>query len=145
MKIMAVDLGDARTGLAVCDKTEFLASPVGVIHERSFAGALNKVAAAAREYEVGEVVVGHPLNMNGTEGPRAKKTRDFAAKLQLLLPDLPIRLWDERGTTLSATRILNETDVRGERRKAVVDEVAATVILESYLQFRKNTAAKHGD
>ena len=145
MKIMAVDLGDARTGLAVCDKTEFLASPVGVIHERSFAGVINKVAAAAREYEVGEVVVGHPLNMNGTEGPRAKKTRDFVAKLQLLLPDLPIRLWDERGTTLSATRILNETDVRGDRRKAVVDEVAATVILESYLQFRKNTAAKRGD
>lgn len=137
MKIMAVDFGDARTGLAVCDRTEYLASPVGVIEERNFDATVQKVAYAAQEYDVGEIVVGHPLNMNGSIGERAKKCELFAEKLRALVP-IPVRLWDERATTVAAHGILNETNTRGKKRKAVVDEVAATLILEGYLNYRKN-------
>ena len=78
MKIMAVDFGDARTGLAICDKTELLASPVGVIHEKRFEHAVEKVAAAAAENRAEAVIFGLPLNMNGSEGPRAELCRNFA-------------------------------------------------------------------
>ena len=141
MKIMAVDLGDARTGLAVCDRTEFLASPVGVIQERDINMLLQKVAFATKEFDVAEVVIGHPKNMDGSQGERAKKSEQFASCLQLMV-DIPVRLWDERCTTVSAHGILNETDTRGKKRKQVVDEVAATLILESYLRYRKNQQKK---
>ncbi len=141
MKIMAVDFGDARTGLAVCDRTEYLAEPIGVIHEKSFALVLQKVAIAAREYDVAMVVVGYPKNMNGSVGPRAQKCADFAERLKSMV-NVPVELWDERNTTVSATHYLNETNVRGKKRKAVIDEVAATIILESYLIYRKNMSEK---
>lgn len=137
MKIMAVDLGDARTGLACCDRTEFLASPIGVIHEHSMKQVARRVADAAMEYEAGMVIVGHPLNMNGSQGPRAKHCEEFAEMLRGLV-EVPVKLWDERGTTVSAIGFLNETDTRGKKRKEVVDEVAATIILESYMQYRAN-------
>ena len=137
MKIMAVDLGDARTGLAVCDKTEFLASPIGVIHDTNFENVMQKVAIASKEYEVSEIIVGHPINMNGTLGPRAQLCEEFAENLGKLV-DVPVKLWDERATTVTAHNILNMTDTRGKKRKNVVDAVAATVILESYLEYRKN-------
>ena len=141
MKIMAVDFGDARTGLAVCDRTEFLASPIGVIHEKEFYQTVNKVAAAVKEFEVKEVVVGYPKNMNGTVGDRAKKCEMFANMLRQIV-DVPVRLWDERSTTVSAHNILNETNTRGRKRKEVVDAVAATIILENYLDFRRSQANK---
>lgn len=141
MKIMAVDYGDSRTGLAVCDKTEFLASPVGVIHDKSFQSVVQKVAFATKEYDVQEVIVGYPKNMNGTIGERAEKCQRFADKLQLLV-DIPVKLWDERSTTVSAHQFLNETNTRGQKRKDVVDAVAATIILESYLNYRKNTQSQ---
>ncbi len=144
MKIMAVDYGDARTGLAVCDRTEYLASPVGVIHDRTFDSILRKVAAAVTEFDVGMVVVGHPLNMNGSAGPRAKLCESFAEKLGELV-GVPVRLWDERGTTVSAIGYLNETDTRGKKRKEVVDAVAATIILESFLNYRKNHVEMSGN
>ncbi|MBR6045502.1 MAG: Holliday junction resolvase RuvX [Ruminococcus sp.] len=136
MKIMAVDYGDVRTGLAVCDRTEFLASPIGTIEERNMQMLAMKVAHMAEQYEVGEIIVGLPLNMNGSKGPRAEKCEAFA---QLLgnLTELPVNMWDERSTTVTAHNILNETDVRGKKRKAVVDTVAATVILEGYLEYRR--------
>ena len=137
MKIMAVDFGDARTGLACCDRTEYLASPIGVIHEKDFGNTLQKVAAAVVEFDVQLVVVGHPVNMNGSLGPRAQLCEDFADQLGRLV-NVPVKLWDERSTTVSAINILNETDTRGKRRKEVVDAVAATIILESYLNYRKN-------
>lgn len=137
MKIMAVDLGDARTGLACCDRTETLASPIGVIRERSLDRILAQVAAAAEEFEAAMVVVGHPVNMNGTEGPRAQHCAEFARRLGELVT-VPVELWDERGTTVSAHHFLNETDTRGKRRKDVVDELAASIILESYLNYRRN-------
>ena len=140
MKIMAVDYGDARTGLAVCDRTEFLASPIGTIEERNMQILAMKVAHMAQQYEVGEIVVGLPLNMNGSFGPRAERCKQFADILNELT-ECPVNMWDERSTTVSAHNILNETNVRGKKRKAVVDTVAATIILEGYLEFRKNKKA----
>lgn len=137
MKIMAVDYGDARTGLAACDRTEFLASPLGVIHEYNFDHCVQQVAYAVEEYQIGKVVVGHPKNMDGSEGDRAKKCELFAEKLRALV-SVPVVLWDERRTTVTAHQYLNETNTRGKKRKDVVDEVAATIILESYLSWRKN-------
>lgn len=136
MKIMAVDYGDARTGLAVCDRTEFLASPIGTIEERNAQLLAMKVAHMAQQYEVGEIIVGLPLNMNGSRGPRAEKCEAFANMLNELT-EIPVNMWDERSTTVSAHNILNETNVRGKKRKAVVDTVAATVILEAYLEYRR--------
>jgi len=140
MKIMAVDFGDARTGLAVCDRTEFLASPVGVIEEKRFEVCIEKVAHMAVQYEVKEIVVGYPKNMNGSIGPRAEKCDLFAQKLREIV-QVPVALWDERSTTVSAHNILNETNTRGKKRKAVIDAVAATIILESYMAYRKNQNA----
>ncbi|MBZ4670533.1 MAG: hypothetical protein JG769_837 [Oscillospiraceae bacterium] len=141
MKIMAVDFGDARTGLAVCDRTEFLASPVGVIEEKDFDACVQKVAYAAEEYDVKEIVVGFPKNMDGSVGARAEKCKLFADELAKLVA-VPVKLWDERRTTISAHNILNETNVRGKKRKEIIDEVAAVIILESYLEFRKNSEKK---
>ncbi len=137
MKIMAVDFGDARTGLAVCDRTEYLASPVGVIEERDFNATVTKVVYAAMEFEVKMIVVGYPRNMDGSVGSRAEKCVEFARKLQNLVP-IPVELWDERSTTVMAHNYLNETNTRGKKRKQIIDEVAATIILESYLAYRRN-------
>lgn len=137
---MAVDLGDARTGLAVCDRTEFLASPIGVIESKSFGDTLKQVAAAIEEYDIQMVIVGYPKNMDGSVGDRAKKCEKFALMLgQLVENKIPVELWDERATTVMAHNYLNETNTRGEKRKKVVDAVAATIILESYLNYRKNS------
>lgn len=137
MKILAVDYGDARTGLAVCDAGELLARPVTVIHSHKMEEVLTQTAAAARSEGVGRIVVGNPINMNGTAGPRSELCQAFADRLREL-SGLPVVLWDERSTTVSAIGILNTTDTRGKKRKAVVDAVAATLILESYLAYRKN-------
>lgn len=137
MKIMGVDFGDVRTGLAVCDRTELLASPIGVIEERDLEKCAEKVSFAVTEYAVARVVVGYPLNMDGSCGERARKCELFAEKLRALT-EVPVILWDERRTTVTAHNYLNETNTRGKKRKAVVDEVAATVILEAYLMYRKN-------
>lgn len=137
MKIMAVDYGDARTGLAVCDRTETLASPVGIIQEKSMAKAAEKIVYATREFEAGLLVIGLPLNMDGTEGPRAQKSRKLGALLEKII-SIPIEYWDERSTTKSAEGLLSETGTYGKKRKEVLDAVAATIILESYLAFRNN-------
>ena len=137
MIILGVDFGDARTGLAICDKGEMLASPIGVISEHDFDRCMEKVADAAKEHRAQMIVVGFPKNMNGTIGERAELCRLFADGLQKLT-NLPVELWDERCTTVSAHSYLNVTNPRGKKRKAVVDAVAATIILESYLGYRKN-------
>lgn len=136
MKIMAVDLGQVRTGLAVSDPTEQLASPVGTITEKNTDKLLEKVAAAAREQGVQQLVVGHPRNMDGSRGESARWAETFAASLEKAAA-LPVVLWDERMTTVSAIGYLNQTDTRGKKRKAVVDTVAATIILQDYLDSRR--------
>ena len=137
MRIMSVDYGDSRTGIAVCDKDEMLASPLTVITEYNFDRCAEKVAELAKKEKAELIVVGHPKNMDGTEGERAEKCADFAGKVSEL-SGISTQLWDERRTTVTAHNYLNETNVRGKKRKAVVDAVAATIILETYLAFRKN-------
>lgn len=136
MRIMSVDYGDARTGIAVSDNSEFLATPVGTIKEYNAQKLAEKIRDIATERRADEIIVGLPVNMNGTEGVRAEKCREFAAMIEELV-DCPVRMWDERSTTVTAHQILNEVNVRGKNRKAVVDTVAATVILESYLDYRR--------
>ena len=138
MIIMSVDFGDARTGVAVCGKSELIASPVTVISERDFDKCAEKTAALAKEQRAEQIVVGYPKNMNGTVGERAEKCSLFADKLKELT-GIPVVLWDERNTTVSAHNALNVTNTRGKKRKAVVDAVAATIILESYLEYRRNS------
>lgn len=137
MKIMAVDLGKARTGIAVCDESEMLASPVTVIHEHNEERLLKKIAQIVFEQQPKLLVVGLPRNMDGSEGESAQRCRSFAEKLQNET-QLPVTLRDERGTTITAHGYLNSTDTRGKKRKAVVDAVAATIILQDYLDFRRN-------
>lgn len=139
MKILAIDLGDARTGLAVCDPFEMLASPLEVVTMHNRDKLAEYIAGKVRELGAEQVVLGHPINMNGTLGPRSEVVKEFAEKLRPLLA-APLVLWDERSTTVSATHILNEINVRGQKRKAVIDAVAAVIILENYLSYRKNHA-----
>lgn len=132
MRILAVDLGLARTGLAISDESGFLASPIGTLEEKNLAALGRKVASIARERQAGEIVVGHPRNMDGTRGESARRAEAFADDLREKT-GLPVRLWDERMTTMSAIGYLNQNDVRGKKRKAVVDTVSAVIILQNYL------------
>ena len=137
MIIMSVDLGKARTGIALCDKSEFLASPHTVIFEKSDKKLLEKVAQTARDTKAELIVTGLPKNMDGTEGASAKNARDFAEKLEELTGITTV-MQDERGTTVTAHNYLNATNTRGKKRKNVVDAVAAVIILQDYLDSKKN-------
>ncbi len=137
MIIMAVDYGRTRTGLAVCDKNEMLASPAGVITEYNMERLASRVAEQARERHAELIVLGLPKNMDGSEGESAQNVRKFAELLRQE-SGLELVLSDERCTTVTAHRYLNETDTRGKKRKAVVDSVAAVIILEDHLTFRRN-------
>ncbi len=131
-KIMAVDFGDVRTGLAVSDPGRLLASGVGCISPGGIVKTADAVASAARERGVAAVVVGLPVNMDGSEGARAGRCREFAALLGERI-DIPVTLIDERLTTKEATRYLNQTDTRGKKRKSVIDALAAELILQRAL------------
>lgn len=137
MRILAVDFGDARTGLAICDLGEMLAFPTGVIQEKRFEQTVRKTAESAKEMEADRILVGFPKNMDGSIGPRAQLCAEFARQLEELV-DIPVSLWDERQTTISANYYLNQTDTRGKKRKGKVDALAATIILESYLLWKKH-------
>lgn len=137
MVIMSVDYGDVRTGIAFCDKAETLAFPAGVIIQRDAALLAQKVAQTALENSAELIVLGYPRNMDGSEGFKARSVNDFAAVLRESI-GLPVELWDERLTTVSAHKILNENNVRGKKRKSTVDAVAAVIILQDFLDFRKN-------
>ena len=136
MKIMAIDYGDARTGIAVSDPLGMMAGFTTVIH----AYTPEKTAAAVKEliaqHRPEELVMGFPRNMDGSEGPRAALYREFAQLLERETGMKPV-LWDERRTTVDAHRILSQNNVRGKKRKETVDAVAAALILEGYLAFRK--------
>jgi putative Holliday junction resolvase len=137
MKILAVDYGDSRTGLATCDRTEFLTSP---ITPQITVKARDKVAArvceVAKEIEAELIVIGLPLNMDGTEGERARKSRKLAKTVETW-SGLPVRMWDERQTTCAAADLLDESGTFGAKRKSILDSVSATVILDDYIQWRK--------
>ena len=134
-RIMGIDYGDARTGVAVSDLLCSLVGSTTVIPSRNKEKAMADLLRLARENDVGEIVVGLPRNMDGTEGPRAELCRAFAAELEQL-SGLPVTMWDERRTTVEAHNILSEHNYHGKKRKNTVDAVAASLILEGYLAFR---------
>lgn len=136
-KFLAVDYGDVRTGLAVSDITGFLASGVGTIQKSGMRHTAQAVAEAAQEQGAVGIVVGLPKNMDGSEGFRAEKVRAFVALLKEYT-ELPVTLYDERLTTVEAHGFLSETNVRGKKRKGVIDTLSAQILLQDYLDSLKS-------
>ncbi len=147
-KILGVDFGDKRTGLAVCDVTRFLSSGIGTISVGGMQKTAEAIVEKVRELNItGGIVIGLPVNMNGTEGPRAEHARKFAGIVEKLLEadekyrGIPIVMLDERMTTMVAARYLNETDTRGSKRKGVIDTLSAQIILQNAIDRLKNMKA----
>ena len=137
MKWIAVDYGERRTGLAVCDASELIVTPVTPQIEEKSLNKVAEAAAAARLAQGAEgVVCGLPRNMDGTEGERAAKSRKLAKTVEIW-SGLPVRMWDERQTTCAAADLLDESGTFGTKRKEILDSVSATVILDDYLAWRK--------
>ena len=136
MRIMGIDYGDARTGVAISDLLCSIVGSTAVVPSRNTQKALADIVLMAKENEVGEIVVGLPRNMDGTEGVRAELCRAFADMLKEAT-GLPVAMWDERRTTVEAHNILSQHNYHGKKRKNTVDAVAASLILEGYLAFRK--------
>ncbi|GMK38323.1 putative pre-16S rRNA nuclease [Paenibacillus sp. CCS19] len=135
MRIMGLDYGDRNIGVAVSDAFGWTAQGTGVVQRKREGGEFDEIAALVKEHEVSEVVVGLPKNMNGSIGPRGEICMAFAEELKQKL-NLPVHLWDERLTTVSAERTLLEADVSRKKRKQVVDKLAATFILQNYLDSK---------
>ncbi|MBE7004894.1 MAG: Holliday junction resolvase RuvX [Ruminococcaceae bacterium] len=136
MKIMAIDYGDAHTGVAISDRTLTLCGFSTVVNAYRSEVVIERIQALIAEHEVAELVLGHPINMDGTRGPRAEKAEAFAEQLRETT-GLPVTLWDERRTTVDAHNILAANGKRAKERKKTVDAVAASLMLEGYLTFRK--------
>lgn len=143
-RLLGIDFGDKRTGIAVSDSGRILASGIGYISVGGMQKTASKICEIINEQNItGGIILGLPVNMNGTEGPRAEHARKFAAILELQLeksdiPPLPIVFVDERMTTMAAARYLNETDTRGAKRKGVIDTLSAQIILQNALDRLKN-------
>ncbi|MFC6331522.1 Holliday junction resolvase RuvX [Paenibacillus septentrionalis] len=135
MRVMGLDYGDRRIGVAVSDALRWTAQGLTVVEKRRDGGELDRIAEIVKEHEVSEVVVGLPKNMNGTIGPRGEICQAFAEQVQQKL-GLPVHLWDERLTTVAAERTLAEAEIGLKKRKQVVDKMAATLILQNYLDSK---------
>ena len=135
-KIMGIDYGDARTGVAISDLLCSIVGSTYVVPSRNRDKAIADIAKLAKDNMVGEIVVGLPKNMDGTEGVRAELCREFAQTLREAT-GLPVAMWDERRTTVEAHNILSQHNYHGQKRKNTVDAVAASLILEGYLAFKK--------
>lgn len=135
MRLMGLDYGDRNIGVAVSDAFRWTAQGVGVVERRRDGSELDRIAELVKENEVSEIVVGLPKNMNGTIGPRGEICIAFADQIQQKL-NIPVHLWDERLTTVAAERTLLEADVSRKKRKLVVDKMAATLILQNYLDSK---------
>ena len=136
-RILGVDFGDRRTGLAISDVSRFLAGGIGTVSPGGIAATVKAIAEIAAEQGAVAAVVGLPRNMDGTEGSRAERCREFA----LMLADeagIPVAMTDERLTTVAASRYLNETDTRGKKRKGVIDTLSAEIILQNTLDRLRN-------
>jgi putative holliday junction resolvase len=132
MRILALDHGTVRIGIALSDETRTIAQPREFIPAEPFSDFLNRLKEILREAEVDQIIVGIPRNMNGSYGPAAEKAREFASVLKEAL-SVPVREWDERLTTVQANRALIETGMRREKRKKKIDQTAAAILLQSYL------------
>ena len=136
-RVLGVDFGEARTGLAISDKARLLASGIGNILGGGLEKSAELIVAAAAEQGAVAVVLGFPVNMNGTEGPKAERVRRLAALIAERAPELPVALIDERMTTMAASRFLNETNTRGKKRRGVIDTLSAQIILQNALDRLK--------
>ena len=134
-KIMGIDYGDARTGVAISDLLCTIVGTTAVVNSHNTEKAIADIVRMAKENSVGEIVVGLPRNMDGTEGARAELCREFARQLEAAT-GLKTVMWDERRTTVEAHNILSQHNYHGKKRKNTVDAVAASLILEGYLAFR---------
>jgi putative holliday junction resolvase len=139
---LGVDVGSVRIGVAVCDRDGLLATPVETV--RAGEGDLARLAALAGEYEVVEAVVGLPRSLSGGEGPAARSARDFADRFARIIHPIPVRLVDERLTTVSAARGLRDAGVRGRKGRTVVDQAAAVVILQNALDGERASGRAPG-
>lgn len=135
MRIMGIDYGDARTGIAVSDLLCSIVGTTTVIHSRNTEKTLSEILRIVKENGIGEIVMGLPKNMDGTEGPRAQLCREFALQVEEVT-GIKVNMWDERRTTVEAHNILSAHNYHGKKRKNTVDAVAASLILEGYLAFR---------
>ena len=135
-RILGVDFGDARTGLALSDPSGFLASGIGCIKSTGFLKTAEEVVKIAKEKDVCLIVLGHPINMNGTLGPRSEKAQAFAKHLREI-SGIEVLLFDERLSTANAHTMLNITNTRGQKRKNIIDEMSACLILQSYLDSKR--------
>jgi len=143
MRILAIDYGEARTGVAYSDEDAIIAMPLTVIHEKVMKKLLGKIADIVKEMQIGEVIVGNPINMNATRGLKSELCEAFAEKLRerfssVGLGKIPVTMWDERLSTAHAYAVLNLKASRGKKHRENVDAVAASLILESYLGYLKN-------
>ena len=138
MRIMALDVGSRTIGVACSDALYMTAQGVETIRRTSWAKDFERLLRLINDYEVEEIVVGMPRNMNGTKGERAEKTEEFVERLKEVTT-LPITYWDERLSTVMAERSLIAADVSRRKRKAVIDKMAAVVILQGYLDRRQHT------
>lgn len=132
MRILALDHGTKRVGVAISDEMQMIALPLEFILAEPFASFLVRLREIIREKEVGQILVGLPRNMDGSYGPAAAKVQEFVAVLKETIA-IPIKLWDERLTSAQANRVLIQTDMRRDKRKQKVDETAAAILLQSYL------------
>lgn len=139
-KLLGVDFGDKRTGLAVSDERQRMASGICQIQVGGMQKTADEVARIANERNICAIVVGLPVNMDGSHGPRSAHTEKFA-RLLAEASGLPVALQDERMTTMAASRYLNETDTRGKRRKNVIDTLSAEIILQNALDKLRNMRA----
>lgn len=137
-KMLGIDYGEARTGLAVSDALGLLANGIGNIEERDINRLINKIAEKVKEYSIELMVIGYPVNMNGTLGPKAEKVAKLSERLKEKT-GIPIVLFDERCTTMAAHKILSETNTRGKKRKGVVDTLSAQIILQNYMDGNRIT------
>lgn len=137
MRIMALDLGEKTIGIAVSDSTGLIARGLETIRRRSLDNDFLRLKELIAANEVSTVVIGHPKNMNGTIGERARISESFADKVKEVFPDCEVLLWDERLSTVAAEKVLINADMRRDKRKKIIDMMAAVVILQNYLDSRK--------
>ncbi|MFD2670395.1 Holliday junction resolvase RuvX [Marinicrinis sediminis] len=135
MRVMGLDVGDKTIGIAVSDELGWTAQGIEIIRRKNLKQDLNRLQELAKQYEISGFVVGLPKNMNGTIGPRGEICQEFAATLEKTC-NLPVTMWDERLSTVSAQRTLLEADVSRKKRKQVVDKIAAAIILQNYLDAK---------
>lgn len=138
MRILGLDVGDKTIGIAVSDDLGFSAHPVTIIRRKNIRLDLEKIGSLIAEYEVSEILVGLPKSLNNSIGPQAEKVLKFVEVIKKTFPDLPLRTWDERFSTVEAERVLLEADLSRKRRKGLIDKVAASFILQGYLDWKSH-------